>query len=496
MLFPQKEVHQMLFPDVTCTVSESLKKNREYGLYDVLELDGMIVITLFRQNHKIQVNGIIENRKIDQNKIFRFIECCWDRIFAGEKFSNFFWEGCYYHMTSKKQAKPFLAFTLVIREGSPFPEKDLLWLDVYEKLNYQRTLIENEAFQNKNLYDNLFEGVPFAIAALNLSGKVLRMNPSASRLFGVCQDHAFVLARPEQNKILQAMIHQAILTNDRQTNQEFVFGQDDDIRVLSLSVSPLQNSKNQTAGVIVLASDKTEKRLLTAEVEQLKQYGFLGEFSMGLAHDIKNPLMIINGCAKKIPQNNQQGEHLRNIISFQVERINEVISELMTLGSSMRDPAEAMVDLNVVLQNCHTMATRQRTGPQAAIRMDLAPDLPQFYAKEVHLRQIFSNLLVNAMDAVGDDGNILMKSRSDENQIQVVISDDGCGIPRELQKKIFIPYFTTKRNGTGMGLFIVKRILEQYGGSISIESEPGKGTACRVSLPITHKGPECAKSQE
>lgn len=479
----------MLFPDVTCTVSESLKKNREYGLYDVLELDGMIVITLFRQTHKVQVNGIIENSGIDQSKVFRFIEYYWDQIFSGEKFSNFFWEGCYYHITSRKQAKPFLAFTLVIRNGSPFPEKDLRWLDVYEKLNYQRTLIENEAFQNKNLYDNLFEGVPFAIIALNLNGKVLKTSPSASRLFGICQDQSFTLSDPEQDETLQNMICRAILTNDRQIDQEFVYGQEDDIRVLSVSVGPLQNSKAQTAGVIILASDKTEKRLLTAEVEQLKQYGFLGEFSMGLAHDIKNPLMIINGCAKQIPQTNQQGEHLRNIITFQVERINEVISELMTLGSSMRNSAAAMVDINAVLQNCYTMAIRERTGTHAVIKMDLAPELPQLYAKEVHMRQIFSNLLFNAIDAVDDDGHILIKSRSSENQIRVVISDNGCGIPIELQKNIFIPYFTTKQNGTGMGLFVVKRILEQYGGDISIESSPGQGTRCFVNLPVNRKDP-------
>lgn len=470
----------MLFPDVTCTVPESIQKNKEYGLYDVLDMDCMIVFTLFRKKHKIQINGTYAKKSLDQTRILAFVEDHYQDILNGALYSNYLYDGYYYHMTSRKQASPFMAFTLVIREGEPFLKKDLQWLDVYEKLNYQRALIENEALQSSNLHNSLFDSVQFAILALNREGCILRQNSIAFELFHIKDGQEFSISDPNQNRAFQRMLSRALERNTVQQNPEFVFNQKDKLRIFSVSVSPLMDSKNKLSGVVVTAIDKTEKRLLQIEVEQLKHYGFIGEFSMGLAHDIKNPLMIIQGCVRQLPS---EYNALKNIIHYQTNRINEVITQFMSVGNFSNEAPSVPLDLNQVLKNTANLVGKYQVSKQLQIHMDLEPSLPLFQAKELHMQQIFSNLILNAIDSIPYAGEIFLQSRYTGDRLAIQIQDNGTGISPEHIPHIFTPYFTTKKNGTGMGLFIVRQLVEEYGGTIHFDSAVGKGTTCTVILP-------------
>ena len=471
----------MLFPDVTCTVTESLKKNKDFGLFDVLDPDCMIVITLLRSTRRIQTNGIYEKRVLDHDKIYRFIQLHFDEILSGRRFSNFEYENYYFHMTSCKQARPFFAFTLVIREGCPFPEDHLAWLDTYERLNFYRALVENEAAQQKNLRDSLFESVGFSILILDKNRKILQQNQKAAALFENEIGQVLTLSLSEQNQILQKLVTDTLKTQILQLKSGFVFGSGDSARVLTLNCSPLSDSKNKMAGVVITAVDRTDRKLLQMENEQLRQYGFIGEFSMGLAHDIKNPLMIINGCAKQLPK---EYDSLKNIILYQANRINEVINELMSVGNFRQDTPKVSLNLNDVLVNSIALMGKHRFNKDIDFRMDFSENLPLFQAKEIHIRQIFSNLILNAMESISDTGFISLKSRFTDTSIVIEIEDNGCGMAPELLEQIFEPYYTTKKNGTGMGLFLVKKILESYGGHIDVRSTQGKGTCFTVFFPL------------
>lgn len=471
----------MLFPDVTCTVSESLQKNKDYGLYDVLEMDCMIVFTLFRDQQKIQVNGIYEKRHLNLDQIYRFVESHYEAILAGKTYSNYLEDGYYYHMTSRKQASPFVAFTMVVREGEAFDFKDIQWLDVYEKLNYRRALIENEALQGNNLYNSLLECIRFAFLALNHKGIILQQNRIAHELFGIEIGEKFVIADSDQQSEFQHMFIRAVEGNMAQQASEFVYGPKENMRIFAVSISPLLDSKNKVSGAVITALDKTEERMLQVEVEQLKRYGFIGEFSMGLAHDIKNPLMIIQGCTKQLPS---ECNALKNIIYYQAKRINDVITQFMSVRNFADEAPSFPLDLNTELKNALSLTGKYQLGKQIQFHMELDNDLPLFEAKELHMQQIFSNLILNAMDAIPSTGEIFLSSAAQRGTIMFQIHDTGIGIPQENIPQLFTPYFTTKKNGTGMGLFIVKQLVEQYGGSISFQSSVGKGTTCRIYFPV------------
>jgi len=477
----------VLFPDVTCTVPESIQKNEDYGLYDVLDMDCMVVFTLFRTCRRIQINGSYEKRPLDQGQICAFVERHYDSIIRGEPYSNFFWEGYYYHITSRKQARPFVAFTLTVKEGAPFPEKDLRWLDVYEKLNYHRALIENEALQASHFNNSLFDSVQFALLALNREGCILRQNSIAYDFFRLEDGQRFSVGDREQDLAFRRMFSHAVEQNAVQQDPGFVYGSGDQFRILSLNIDPLPDSKDRISGAVITAIDVTKQRTLQTEVEQLKQYGFLGEFSMGLAHDIKNPLMIIQGCVKQLPQEQLP---IRNIISHQVGRIDEVITQFLSMGN-FSDPAPVLpLDVNRVLTDTVALVGKYQLSKRIRFHQDLSPALPPLRAKELHMQQIFSNLLLNAIDAIPSSGSIFLSTRAEEGGLAVQIRDTGTGIAQEDMPRIFTPYFTTKKNGTGMGLFIVGQLVRRYHGAIRFEPAPDRGTVCTVSFPVPEQ-PSC-----
>lgn len=470
----------MLFPDVTCTVSESLQKNADYGLFDVLDMDCMVVITLFRRSRKIQINGTYEKKPLDQQRIRAFISGHYDDILAGTAYSNHLCDGYYYHITSRKQATPFVAFTMIVKEGAPFEEKDLRWLDVYEKLNYRRSILENEALQTAHFNNSLIDCVQFAVLALNREGFILRQNITAHQFFRREEGQRFLISDPEQDQAFQRMVSAAVAQNAVQQNSAFVYGSEEQFRIFSINISPLTDSKNRISGTVVTAIDVTSQRLLQTEVEQLKRYGFLGEFSMGLAHDIKNPLMIIQGCVRQLPQDCSS---LKHIIAHQADRINSVINQFLSIGDFSHAAPPLPLDLNQVLRDTVALVGKYQLNKDILFRQELAPNLPPFQARELHIQQIFSNLLLNAMDAIPSSGEVALSTAWDGEALTVRIRDTGSGIAPEDMPQLFTPYFTTKKNGTGMGLFIAGRLVRQYHGTIHFQSAAGRGTTCTVTFP-------------
>ena len=470
----------MLFPDVTCTVPESLQKNADHGLYDVLDMDCLIVITLFRRSRRIQINGSYEKKPLDQGRIYAFVEAHYDELIRGDPFSNYLCEGYYYHITSRKQASPFAAFTMAVREGIPFPEKDLRWLDVYEKLNYRRAIIENEALQASRFNSSLFDSVQFAILALDREGHILRQNSVAEDFFGLEDGQRVTVGGGERDLAFQRLFENAVSQSAVQKDSGLVTGDKDQFRIFSINVAPLRDSKDRISGAVVTAIDVTRQRMLQTEVEQLKRYGFLGEFSMGLAHDIKNPLMIIQGCVKQIPPEQQS---LKNHISHQAGRINDVITRFLSMGNFSNDAPALPLDLNRVLADTVALVGKYQLNKHICFHQELDASLPLFQARELDFQQVFSNLLLNAIDAIDGEGDVYLSTGVEEAGLMVRIRDTGAGIAPEDLPQLFTPYFTTKKNGTGMGLFIARQLVRRYGGTIEFESTAGEGAACTVCLP-------------
>ena len=229
------------------------------------------------------------------------------------------------------------------------------------------------------------------------------------------------------------------------------------------------------------------------EVSQKERLSALGRLSTVIAHEIRNPLMIIKTALHTLRQPGaetaRRGEAVADI-DDEVARLNRVVNEVLDFARPIR--FERMpADINLV---CRESAAAAQAASGPAVHLDLAASLPMVTTDAERLRVALVNLIVNARhaaeahtpapDAVGYDAAVVVSTCATDDRVAIVVADRGAGIAPADLPRVFDPYFTTKRGGTGLGLPIARNIVEGLGGVLSITSPPGRGTEIRIELPV------------
>jgi len=219
------------------------------------------------------------------------------------------------------------------------------------------------------------------------------------------------------------------------------------------------------------------------EIQQEKMAAF-GLLAAGIAHEVGNPLAALSSLIQMLQRRDPDpytSEKLE-LAARQLGRIQRTIRELIDFsrpGSSQRArvrPAEVVEEALGIAKYYQRTKTR-------AISMDFGPDLPHIGAVRDHLTQVVLNIVLNAVDATEEGGRIHLEARVDEAWFELAIQDEGRGIDPANLDRVFQPFFTTKPHGTGLGLFVCKQIVEEMGGTLQCESEPGQGSTFTVRLP-------------
>ena len=229
------------------------------------------------------------------------------------------------------------------------------------------------------------------------------------------------------------------------------------------------------------------------KMQRAEQMVVLGELAAGLAHEIKNPLtgikLSIEILAEKIFTSEEDKVFMLKIIN-EIKRIDSLIKSLLKFA---RPPKPNLMDsdVNDILNETVTFSLKHpslssETSTSINVLKHFDNSLPEIMADPMQLQQVFLNLLLNAIDTMKDGGTLFVKTSYDagKNAVQIEISDTGKGIDEKVIDKIFQPFFTTKPKGTGLGLAITKRLIEQHGGDISAENNPGGGATFKISLPV------------
>jgi signal transduction histidine kinase len=220
------------------------------------------------------------------------------------------------------------------------------------------------------------------------------------------------------------------------------------------------------------------------EISQRERLSSLGRLSTVIAHEVRNPLMIIKAALHTLRQSNVSAVAVREAaadIDGEVIRLNRIVNDVLDFARPIRFEF-APADINTL---CRESANAAQVSPGAKVDVQLDQTVPVIRTDAERLRIALVNLIVNARDAMrSDDARVSVSTRFNGSAVAIVIADRGAGIDRADLPRIFDPYFTTKRGGTGLGLPIAKNIVEGLGGAITVSSNPGTGTAIRVELPL------------
>jgi signal transduction histidine kinase len=241
--------------------------------------------------------------------------------------------------------------------------------------------------------------------------------------------------------------------------------------------------------------DLAQKELEQLHFEQLEKadrLASIGEMAAGIAHEIKNPLAGISAAVSIIKDDmspdDPHGAILGEVIG-QVKRLDKTVNDLLFFGKTST-PELCCVDINSVLNTTLNFATQYRGEVNIERRINLQPDLPPVYADDKQLQQVFLNIILNANQAMPLGGLLGITSsltiRNGIEYVRVEISDTGIGIPPQILDKIFTPFYTTKAQGTGLGLPICKKLVKLHKGNISVTSN-NAGTVFTIDLPTYNR---------
>jgi two-component system NtrC family sensor kinase len=250
-------------------------------------------------------------------------------------------------------------------------------------------------------------------------------------------------------------------------------------------------------GILSNAFNEMVEKLKKANIElknaqskliQVAKMATISQFAAGIAHEINNPLSGVLNCIRTLLSDHEIKGERRGYLELSLKgllRIEDIIRKVLYPSTDYGINIE-LVNISKVLKETLEQLKHQATNKKISISLNLAPHLPDILADKNQLQQVFTNIIINAFDAMPKGGTLTIQTFIEDKNIKIKFADTGYGIKKENLDKVFEPFWTTKEvgEGTGLGLFIAYNIIQQYKGTIDIESIEGEGTKVIITLPI------------
>ncbi len=368
-------------------------------------------------------------------------------------------------------------------------------LKIKEKeLQRLRTEAEERADVVEDYNEYVLKSVSSGVIAFNKENKITTFNQAAEKilsfggeeLLGKSCSEAF----GDESGLCQLM-DSTLQRSEGSPRKELEIVKKNSERIwVGISASILKNRKDEAIGAILIFSDITEIKKLQDEIRQKDRLTVLGELAGGIAHEFRNMMGTILGFAKLLSKKIGKNDPKQGMIEAIINELNTmemIINELLSLGKAQPISLKP-VDINKLIRNLLIKSMGEVKEPKPKIDVNIPSDIPEIMADELLIRQAFTNLIQNSIDAMPDSGELKVEGKYHavdgiDKMVEIVIMDTGTGIPKDKLDKIFLPFFTTKPKGTGLGLALVHKIILSHNGRIEVESEEGKGTTFTVFLP-------------
>jgi PAS domain S-box-containing protein len=362
----------------------------------------------------------------------------------------------------------------------------------------ERERAENTA----RLSEEVTRNMPAGLIVIGANGLISGTNPAAEQALGI---KGLVFRRFSEalgeSSTLTGLIQQCLAEGKIfRREQAAHIAPDGSHRELGVTISPIRRGQQKATGAICLLSDLTELASLQKQMQLRENLAALGELSAGIAHEFKNALATISGYAQMIQSDPNAADTPENAerILDQTRSITHVVTEFLRYARPL-EISEEPVALRSLLDR--VACEIKELQPLAQITID--GDFAEIAGDEGLLRQAFLNLARNAAEAAANHAavpSVILRGETvhsaDEDFQRLRVLDNGPGIPADVLPKLFRPFFTTKVNGTGLGLAVVQKILLQHGGRVEAQNRSGGGAEFIVTLPATRTISEAVESKE
>jgi len=369
-------------------------------------------------------------------------------------------------------------------------ESGQYFVEISTDVTEYRNLIRKLKAEKKR-FSTILDTAKDAVISINMDHKIVLFNTAAQQIFGYSTEEVLnqdlnMLIPPQYgnhyrfvSRFLETRTPKIIgetlsLTAFRKGGEEFP---------IELGLSFYETEEDITFTAII--RDISSQKLLEKKLLQSERLAAMGQTVAHVAHEIKNPLMIIGGFSQQIRDSLSDGKAQQKL-----DMILEEVARLERLVSSIGDFTKVhslvlrAADINSVVQDVLKIMGGVCSPKKHRFRLNLASDLGEINCDPDKLKQVFINIITNGIEAMADGGTITISTEKSAGYIEICISDDGVGINDNDLLHIFEPFFTTRDRGFGLGLAISYKLVEAHGGEIWADSIPGKGTSFVVSLPL------------
>jgi PAS domain S-box-containing protein len=348
----------------------------------------------------------------------------------------------------------------------------------------------------KEFNESIVESINVGLLAVDSTGRVTGCNSALEGMMGVGRDDALgrrveELFAEDFAETLEQVLGDAgwelsELRNIYKLHTATLTGR---ALILNIAIAPLRRAETaEHTGALVVLEDVTGRVRLEEQLQQREKLSSIGLLAAGVAHEINTPLTGVSSYTQMLLgmfATHDPKHKLLEKIHRQTERASGIINNLLNFSRTGNVTEFGEVDLNHVLDDTLQLLEPQLRQSQVEIARDYEDDLPRVYGNPGKLQQVFTNLLLNARDALPAGGRITLRTASDGDTVSVHVADTGIGIAPENVARIYDPFYTTKGvgRGTGLGLAVSYGIVQEHSGHISVESAPGRGTTFHITLP-------------
>jgi len=342
----------------------------------------------------------------------------------------------------------------------------------------------------ENRLDYFLEFLQQCIIFFNIDGKIIKFNQNAKDFY-LSQDMELNIGiyhyNCSLNKEIDIAIDNVIKNGVKHLQKHSIFETENSRRYIKWDVVPLKDKNEKIRGAIIIFDDITEIKKLRLQIQEQERKIIAGNLAAGFAHEIRNPLSVAGGAVQllEMVDDTERQKKLIHKLRGEMDSINQILTDFLDIAKPHKKRELRSIRLPKIIEEIRFLIKSDANFNNINVIIHSSSDeFPLIKGDSTHLKQVFLNIMKNAIEAMEDGGELEISYYNTSKSIGVVFKDNGPGIPKKDFSHIFESFYTTKAEGTGLGLYVSSELIKDMGGELKIESVVGKGTSVRVIFPL------------